>query len=123
MQSENYIYFFTICGFFIGLTFSIINFVGPFDILLYTFYITLFFYLFIHVVVINFIDLNKYGKKIFNKEEYEEVSEYLIRELDFRETKMNNLLIDIERVNQDYQLKRQNDDNNRVGNDSVKEAA
>ena len=122
MQSENYIYFFTICGFFIGLTFSIINYVEPFDILIYTFFITLFFYLFIHIVVINFVDLNVLSKKMFNKEEYEEVSEYFIRELDFRENKMNNLLTDIERVNKEHQLKKKIDDN-RVGSDGAKKAA
>ncbi len=101
LSSENYIYFFTICGFFIGLVFSVLNFVTPVDILVYTFFITLFFYLFIHIAVINFIDLKVLGQKIFNKKEYEEISEYFIKELDYRESKMNNLLLDIERVNKE----------------------
>jgi len=44
VKSENFIYFFTISGFFIGLAFSILNFSEPEEILFYTLEITLVFY-------------------------------------------------------------------------------
>ncbi|MDX1809784.1 MAG: hypothetical protein R3331_09615 [Sulfurospirillaceae bacterium] len=102
MQTENYIYFFTACGFFIGLVFSLLNFVSPWDILLYTGAITLFFYLFIHVVVINFIDFSRLGRKMFDKKEHEDISEYFLQELDYRENKLDSLLLDIDKMNKLY---------------------
>jgi hypothetical protein len=103
IRPENFIYFFTVCGFFIGLIFSVINFMDPANILLYTAEITLFFYLFIHVVIMNFVDIKKFGTEIFNKKEYEEVSEYFISELDVREKKMDGLLLSIEKMNEKYE--------------------
>ena len=103
IRPENFIYFFTVCGFFIGLIFSVINFIQPEDIILYTAAITLFFYLFIHVVVMNFVDIRRFGLELFNKKEYEEVSEYFVSELDVREKKMDSLLLSIEKMNEGYE--------------------
>ncbi len=123
MQTENYIYFFTSCGFFIGLVFSLLNFSGPWDILFYSGAITLFFYLFIHIVVINFINLSKLNNMIFNKKEHEEISEYFIKELDIRENKLDAMLSDIEKMDQSYKIEKEH--YNSVGKDgeSHKEAA
>lgn len=103
IRADNFIYFFTVCGFFIGLIFSVINFSLPEDILLYTAEITLFFYLFIHVAVMNFIDAKRFGASLFKKREYEEVSQYFVVELDSREKRMDNLLLEIDRMNRSYE--------------------
>ncbi len=99
MKIENFIYFFTICGFFIGLIFSIINFNDPMYILFYTFLITLFFYLLIHLSIANFLDIKTLSKNIFDKSKYEEVSDYFIYELENREKKINSLVdvVDMDR--------------------------
>jgi len=102
MNPSNFIYFFTVCGFFIGLMFSILNFRLPEDMLFYTMSITLFFYLFIHVIIMNFIDVKQFGIKLFNKKEYEDVSEYFVGELDNREKKMDSLLLEVEKMNKKY---------------------
>lgn len=102
VKSENFIYFFTVCGFFIGLMFSILNFSEAENILLYTFEITLFFYLTIHIAVMNFFDFNRIGKMVFNKVEHENISEYFIHELDSREKVMEGLLVSIDNMNQKY---------------------
>jgi len=102
LQTENFIYFFTVCGFFIGLMFSVLNFSDPGDILLYTGGITLFFYLFVHIVAINFVDFSRFGKMIFDKKEHEEISDYFIRELDIRENKLDSMLLDLEKMNKKY---------------------
>ncbi len=103
VKSENFIYFFTISGFFIGLIFSILNFSQAEEILFYTLEITLVFYLIIHVAVMNFFDLDKIGKTVFNKVEHENIGEYFIQELESREKVMDNLLNSLETMNQHYE--------------------
>ena len=103
VKSENFIYFFTISGFFIGLVFSIINFEAPEEILFYTLEITLVFYLIIHVAVMNFFDFSRIGKMVFNKQEHENIGDYFIQELDNREKVMDTLLSSIEQMNQKYE--------------------
>lgn len=109
VSPNNFIYFFTVCGFFIGLIFTIINFTLPEDIILYTAEITLFFYLFIHIAIMNFIDIKRFGTSLFNKKEYEEVSEYFISELDSREKRMDALLLEVEKMNIRYEKESKND--------------
>lgn len=103
IRAENFIYFFTVSGFFIGLIFSVANFVQPEEFLFYTMAITFFFYLFIHIIVMFFVDIKRFGRELFDKKEYEEVSEYFISELDIREKKMDNLLLSIEKMNDSYE--------------------
>jgi hypothetical protein len=92
MHSDNFISFFTVCGFFVGLMFSVFNALGPFELLMYTFGITLFFYLFIHIVVMNFMDVHQAGKRLFDHRQYEEISAYFIHELQEREKRMETLI-------------------------------
>ena len=103
VKSENFIYFFTVCGFFIGLVFSILNFHEPEEILFYTLEITLAFYLIIHVAVMNFFDLDRIGKMVLNKQDHESIGEYFIQELDAREKVMDSLLGSLETMNQKYE--------------------
>jgi len=114
ISPNNFIYFFTVCGFFIGLIFTIINFSMPEDIVLYTAEITLFFYLFIHVIIMNFIDIKRFGISLFNKKEYEEVSEYFISELDTREKRMDALLLEVEKMNIKYEQELKNQKKQKV---------
>ena len=102
LSPNNFIYFFTACGFFIGLMFTIINFSAPEDIVIYTAGITLFFYLFIHVVIMNFIDLKLLESNFFKKKEHEEVGDYFLTELDEREKKMDSLLLELDKMNKKY---------------------
>ena len=68
MRAENFIAFFTVCGFFIGATFSALKLNDPIDMLVYTFLITFFFYLLVHVVIINYLDARSSLKRRFDKE-------------------------------------------------------
>jgi hypothetical protein len=81
----------------------------PEDIILYTAEITLFFYLFIHVVIMNFVDIKRFGVSLFNKKEYEEVSEYFVSELDSREKRMDSLLLEVEKMNIKYEQESKNE--------------
>ncbi len=107
LQTENFIYFFTVCGFFIGVVFSVLNFSSAIDILMYSGAITLFFYLFVHIAAINFVDYSKIGKMMFNKKEYEEISDYFIKELDAREEKLDIMLLELDRINKKYAAQKQ----------------
>ena len=110
MRIENFIYFFTICGFFIGLVFSIVNFNDPMYILFYTFLITLFFYLLIHLSIASFLDIKSLSKNIFDKSKYEEVSDYFIYELENREKKINSLVNVIENINREKKSRANSDE-------------
>ena len=103
VKSDNFIYFFTVCGFFIGLAFSILNFSEPEEMLFYTLEITLTFYLIIHVAIMNFFDFDRLSTYIFNKKDHEEIGDYFIHELEDREKIMDNLLSGIDLMNQQYE--------------------
>lgn len=51
MLGENFVYFFTVQGFFIGIVFAILKSFDAVGLFTYTFLITVFFYLFSHIVV------------------------------------------------------------------------
>ncbi len=92
MRSENFVAFFTVCGFFIGLIFSIFKFDAIEDILFYTLTITLFFYLFIHVVLIFYLDVMDQKITFFEKEEFESTCNMQIRDIKEREQKISEML-------------------------------
>ncbi len=92
MRSENYVAFFTVCGFFIGLVFSIVKVDTIMDLFLYTFAITLFFHLFIHVVLVLFIKSNDIFNIPFDKQEHEELANAQVLELKEREDQITALL-------------------------------
>ena len=90
MKAENFIAFFTVCGFFTGVVFSALKLSDPIQMLLYTFVITFFFYLVIHVIIMNYIDVRLSFKKRFDKDQYEQTADYLIGELALREKRIDN---------------------------------
>lgn len=92
MRPENYVAFFTVCGFFIGLPFSIISLESAFEIVVFTCLITFIFYVLIHIAIMNFINIYKISGRIFNKAEYEKTSDNLINDLAIREKKMDYIL-------------------------------
>jgi len=92
MRPENYVAFFTVCGFFIGLVFSIASVDEAFDILMTTLFITFMFYVFVHIAIMNFIDMSKFRGKFFDKHEYEKTSNNIINDLAIREKRMETIL-------------------------------
>ncbi|HIP46441.1 MAG TPA: hypothetical protein EYG95_02650, partial [Campylobacterales bacterium] len=92
MRSENYVAFFTVCGFFIGLIFSIVKVDTITDLFLYTLSITLFFHMFIHVVLVYFTQANEIFDVSFDKNEHEELANMQILELKEREDQITALL-------------------------------
>ena len=91
MRSENYVYFFTVSGFFISLVFSILKSSNPFEFVLFVIGITAFFYLFIHLVLIFFFNIDPKVKDSFNKQDVEDIINYQISQLKEREITINKL--------------------------------
>ena len=106
MRPENYVAFFTVCGFFIGLSFSVISVDEAFDILLSTCFITFMFYVFVHIAIMNFIELKKISGRIFNKQDYEKTSNNIINDLVIREKKMDVIL---EKLNEEREELKKNE--------------
>lgn len=102
MKAESFIYFFTICGFFIGIIFSILNFESAEGILIATLGITLMFYVFIHFILIYFTDIKSMKKALFSKKQYEEHANAAINEIESREQKITSLLNKISDINKSF---------------------
>lgn len=89
---ENFVAFFTVCGFFIGLSFSVISIDGAFEMIVFTILITFLFYMLIHVSVMFFVDTTKVIGKGFDVEEYEMINDLIIGDLDNRDKRIEHLL-------------------------------
>ena len=92
MRPDNYIAFFTVCGFFVGLMFVVVKVEEPVEFVIYTLLITFFFYIVIHIVIMNYIDTKKICLRIFYKEHHEEINDYLLTELAIRERKLESII-------------------------------
>ncbi|AJC85750.1 hypothetical protein [Campylobacter sp. RM16704] len=101
MKPENFVAFFTVCGFFIGLMFTIVNIEDALEIVVYTCLITFVFYVLIHIVIMIFVDINKISGRSFNKEKYENDNNSFIVELAAREKKMDYLLEKLQEERED----------------------
>ena len=112
MRGENFIYFATVSGFFIGIIFSILKDLGVFDFLFATFLITALFYLISLGTVsffIKFLDIKKII--FFDKYSLDEVLDVQIKELEKREDfiyQNYQFLKEIEKEELDFIRKRKN---------------
>ena len=85
MLAENFVYFFTVQGFFIGIVFGVLKSFDAEGLLLYTFFITTFFYLFSHIIIALYfktIALKTYG---FPKAIHEKHLDMIVKEINKRE--------------------------------------
>jgi len=98
MRSENYVYFFTVAGFFISLAFSILKSTNPFDFAFFVIGITLFFYLFIHLVLTFFFNIEPSIRDSFNKDDYESIINYQISQLKEKEVLIEKISKNIKNI-------------------------
>ena len=85
MLAENFVYFFTVQGFFVGIIFGVLKSFDADGLLTYTFFITTFFYLFSHIIVAFYfktIAMRSYG---FPKEVHERHLDIIVKEINKRE--------------------------------------
>jgi len=85
MLGENFVYFFTVQGFFVGIIFGILKSFDAEGLLLYTFFITTFFYLFSHVIIAFYFKTIAIKTYLFPKEVHEKHLDIFVEEIDRRE--------------------------------------
>ena len=85
MLAENFVYFFTVQGFFVGIIFGILKSFDAEGLLLYTFFITSFFYLFSHVIIAFYFKTIALKSYMFPKEIHEKHLDIFVEEIDRRE--------------------------------------
>lgn len=85
MLGENFVYFFTVQGFFVGIVFGILKSFDAEGLFVYTFFITAFFYLFSHIIVA-FYYRTAVGKiYYFPRESHEKQLDLFVVEINKRE--------------------------------------
>lgn len=85
MAGENFVYFFTVQGFFVGIVFGILKSFDAEGLLIYTFFITTFFYLFSHVIIAMYFKTLTAKALFFPKELHEKDLDLFVKEINKRE--------------------------------------
>ncbi|OHE05683.1 MAG: hypothetical protein A2513_09260 [Sulfurimonas sp. RIFOXYD12_FULL_33_39] len=85
MLGENFVYFFTVQGFFVGIVFGILKSFDAEGLFVYTFFITAFFYLFSHIIVAFYYRTTVGKMYFFPKESHEKELDLFLIEINKRE--------------------------------------
>jgi len=85
MLGENFVYFFTVQGFFVGIIFGVLKSFDAEGLFVYTFLITIFFYLFSHIIVALYYKTITVKAYIFPKETHEKDLDLFVKEINKRE--------------------------------------
>ena len=85
MLGENFVYFFTVQGFFVGIIFGILKSFDAEGLLVYTFFITTFFYLFSHVMIAMYFKTILPKAAFFPKNLHEKELDLFVQEINKRE--------------------------------------
>ncbi|WP_457593754.1 hypothetical protein [Hydrogenimonas sp.] len=89
MRESNFIAFWVVSGFFIGLLAAFAGADGPVQIVSVVLSVTLFFYLLAHVSIALFVRFMEFGKVHFEKEEYDRKLDYFYNQLLQREKELD----------------------------------
>ena len=85
MLGENFVYFFTVQGFFVGIIFGILKSFDAEGLLVYTFFITVFFYLFSHVIIAFYFKTISAKSYKFARDSHEKKLDFFVSEINKRE--------------------------------------
>lgn len=85
MLGENFVYFFTVQGFFVGIIFAILKSFDAEGLLIYTSLITLFFYLFSHIIIALYFKTLTAKAYYFPKDIHEAELDIFVKEINKRE--------------------------------------
>ena len=91
MLGENFVYFFTVQGFFIGIIFGILKSFDASGLLLYTFIITIFFYLFSHIIIAMYFKTLNAKSQFFPKDKHELELDMFVKEINKREKMIDSV--------------------------------
>ena len=85
MLGENFVYFFTVQGFFVGVIFGVLKSFDADGLLVYTFLITIFFYLFSHIIITFYYKTLTARSYKFPRNEHEKELDFFVKEINKRE--------------------------------------
>lgn len=85
MVGENFVYFFTVQGFFVGIVFGILKSFDAEGLFTYTLFITSFFYLFSHLIIAFYYKTALPKNYFFPKEHHEKQLDHYVIEINKRE--------------------------------------
>jgi len=85
MLGENFVYFFTVQGFFMGIVFGVLKSFDAEGLFIYTFFITAFFYLFSHIIIAFYYRTTIGKLYFFPKELHEKQLDLFVNEINKRE--------------------------------------
>ncbi len=85
MLGENFVYFFTVQGFFVGIIFGILKSFDADGLFLYTFFITIFFYLFSHIIIAFYYRTLTARSYKFPRDAHEKELDFFVKEINKRE--------------------------------------
>ncbi len=85
MLGENFVHFFTVQGFFVGIIFGILKSFDAEGLFVYTFFISIFFYLFSHIIVALYFKTISGKAYSFSKDLHEKDLDSFVLEINKRE--------------------------------------
>ena len=85
MLGENFVYFFTVQGFFVGIIFGILKSFDANGLFVYTFLITIFFYLFSHIIIAFYYRTLTAKTYTFPRNIHEKELDLIVKEINKRE--------------------------------------
>ncbi len=85
MLGENFVYFFTVQGFFVGIIFGILNSFDANALFVYTLLITIFFYLFSHIIIAFYYRTLAAKTYTFPRDIHEKELDNVVKEINKRE--------------------------------------
>ena len=85
MLGENFVYFFTVQGFFIGIIFGILKSFDANGLFVYTLLITIFFYLFSHIIIALYYKTLTAKTYNFPRDSHERELDLFVKEINKRE--------------------------------------
>jgi len=85
MLGENFVYFFTVQGFFVGIIFGVLKSFDANGLFVYTFFITAFFYLFSHIIIAFYYKTLTAKSYNFPRDMHEKELDQFVKEINKRE--------------------------------------
>jgi len=105
MLGENFVHFFTVQGFFIGIIFGILKSFNAESLFIYTALITIFFYLFSHIIIALYFKTITTRATFFPRDSHEKKLDIFVKEINKREkivdsaAKMTDLVMKLNKEN------------------------
>ena len=85
MRGSNFISFFTVQGFFLGIVFALLKSDTAEGLIIYTFLITIFFYLFSHIMVAFYFQTLSSKATMFSRDAYERELDAYVNDISAKE--------------------------------------